>query len=70
MSDPLHRDVKQQGNRQDTPASPYGPQPYGTDAAAGGADSSPHENEATGERMDNAKRDQKKPPGQNPPKAR
>lgn len=32
------------------PSSPYGPQPYGEDEAAGGADSSPHESEPTGER--------------------
>lgn len=38
----------------DEPASPYGPQPHGIDEAAGGADSSPYDNEATGERMDKA----------------
>lgn len=70
MTDPLYGNAQQKGTRQDAPASPYGPQPYGHDAAAGGADSSPHETEATGERMDDAKRDQKQPPGQQPPKAR
>jgi hypothetical protein len=34
------------------PSSPYGPQPYGDDEAAGGADSSPHETESTEERRD------------------
>lgn len=60
----------QKGDGNDAPASPYGPQPYGTDTAAGGADISPHENEATGVRMDkaNGKRTQKQPPGQTPPK--
>ena len=32
------------------PASPYGPQPNGPDAAAGGADSSPYENMSSDER--------------------
>lgn len=31
-------------------SSPYGPQPYGTDSAAGGADSSPLETEPSDER--------------------
>lgn len=31
-------------------ASPYGPQPYGTDSSAGGADSSPLETETTDQR--------------------
>lgn len=31
------------------PATPYGPQPLGVDEAAGGADSSPYDNEPTGE---------------------
>lgn len=31
--------------------SPYGPQPYGTDEAAGGADSSPHETEPSGQKL-------------------
>jgi hypothetical protein len=44
----------------DRPASPYGPQPRGTDEAAGGADSSPHENEATGERKAKADREVRK----------
>lgn len=30
--------------------SPYGPQPYGTDESAGGADSSPLENVSTDDR--------------------
>jgi len=30
--------------------SPYGPHPYGVDESAGGADSSPFENESTDER--------------------
>lgn len=29
-------------------ATPYGPHPHGVDEAAGGADSSPHDTEATG----------------------
>jgi hypothetical protein len=36
----------------DPVASPYGPHPNGVDEAAGGADSSPFENEATGTRQD------------------
>jgi hypothetical protein len=38
----------------DTPAGPYGPHPRGVDEAAGGADSSPFENEPTGERVEKA----------------
>jgi hypothetical protein len=34
----------------DPTGSPYGPQPNGVDAAAGGADSSPYDTEATGDR--------------------
>lgn len=30
--------------------SPYGPHPHGTDESAGGADSSPHELEPSGQR--------------------
>jgi hypothetical protein len=38
------------------PASPYGPHPHGVDEAAGGADSSPHESEPTGEREEREER--------------
>ncbi|QEL14053.1 hypothetical protein [Limnoglobus roseus] len=70
MASPVPNDT-QQGNRNDQPASPYGPQPYGTDEAAGGADSSPYENEPSGERADKAKEDkgkrtQQEPPGSKP----
>lgn len=41
------------------PSSPYGPHPRGTDEAAGGADSSPYEAEASGERMEKAEEDQR-----------
>lgn len=34
------------------PSSPYGPQPYGDDESAGGADSSPHETESSGDNQD------------------
>lgn len=40
---------KKKGEPGDPPASPYGPQPHGADEAAGGADSSPYDNEPTGE---------------------
>lgn len=40
--------------RTNEPASPYGPHPRGVDEAAGGADSSPHETEPTGEREEQA----------------
>ncbi|MBY0512737.1 MAG: hypothetical protein K2P78_02355 [Gemmataceae bacterium] len=54
----------------DTPASPYGPHPRGVDEAAGGADSSPYDNEPTGERVDRAeeerRRDQQTPAGGRP----
>ena len=35
-----------------SPATPYGPHPFGVDEAAGGADSSPHETEPTAEPPD------------------
>ena len=39
-------------------STPYGPHPYGVDEAAGGADSSPLDNEPTGdERVDRAEED-------------
>lgn len=38
------------GDPDAPPASPYGPHPNGVDEAAGGADSSPFENESSGER--------------------
>lgn len=40
---------KKKGEPGDPPASPYGPHPHGVDEAAGGADSSPYDNEPTGE---------------------
>jgi hypothetical protein len=72
MASPVPNDT-QEGNRNDEPSSPYGPQPYGTDEAAGGADSSPYENVPSGEKAaaakaDQEKRTQKEPPGVNPPK--
>ena len=55
------------GATGDPPATPYGPHPHGVDEAAGGADSSPHENEPTGERKDaadeNAREGRKPKPG-------
>ena len=36
----------------ETLGSPYGPFPHGVDESAGGADSSPFENESTEERKD------------------
>ena len=38
----------------ETLGSPYGPFPHGVDESAGGADSSPFENEPTEERKDAA----------------
>jgi len=35
---------------EDALGSPYGPFPHGVDESAGGADSSPHENEPSEER--------------------
>jgi hypothetical protein len=61
MADPNRPDV-----RDDTPASPYGPQPRGVDEAAGGADSSPYDNEASGERMDKAEEDRRTVRGSDP----
>jgi hypothetical protein len=40
------------GDVYDPVSNPYGPHPNGVDAAAGGADSSPFENEPTGNRED------------------
>jgi len=52
------RDTTKNADR-DPPGSPYGPQPRGTDEAAGGADSSPHETEPSGERKANDDRDRR-----------
>ncbi|VTT97830.1 unnamed protein product [Gemmataceae bacterium] len=40
----------EKGGDNDPPASPYGPHPNGVDEAAGGADSSPFENESSTDR--------------------
>jgi len=40
--------------------SPYGPQPHGVDESAGGADSSPFENEATDDRKREAEEKKEK----------
>ena len=62
---PDDREPKKGGDA--TPASPYGPHPHGVDEAAGGADSSPYENEPTGERKEvadeNAREGRKPKPG-------
>ena len=50
---------KKKGAPGAPPASPYGPQPHGVDEAAGGADSSPYENEPTGERRQKAEDDRR-----------
>ncbi len=40
------------GDSGSPPASPYGPQPHGPDEVAGGADSSPYENDDSDDRKD------------------
>lgn len=47
---PFTIDQPPDGNKpgDELPATPYGPQPRGTDQAAGGADSSPLDTEPTG----------------------
>jgi len=52
-TDPARRGAKK-GDPGDLPGRPSGPQPHGPDEAAGGADSSPHENETSGERKKEA----------------
>jgi hypothetical protein len=42
--------AKKDDRDQPPPGSPSGPQPRGTDEAAGGADSSPHETASSDER--------------------
>ncbi len=51
----IDQDPRNSDEGDELPATPYGPHPRGTDAAAGGADSSPLDNEPTGEeRLDAA----------------
>ena len=45
----IDQDPRNNDDGKELPATPYGPHPRGTDAAAGGADSSPLDNEPTGE---------------------
>ncbi len=47
----MHTDPTRTQDDDRVLGSPYGPQPYGTDEAAGGADSSPHETEPSGQKM-------------------
>ena len=52
----IDQDPKDDDAGKDLPATPYGPQPRGTDLAAGGADSSPLDTEPTGdERLEAAR---------------
>ncbi|HVL15907.1 MAG TPA: hypothetical protein VM529_25265 [Gemmata sp.] len=51
---------RDRADESDAPASPYGPHPRGVDEAAGGADSSPHEAQPTGERLDRAEDERQK----------
>ena len=48
--------------------TPYGPQEGHVDTAAGGADSSPYENQPSGERREAAREPAKKSPGANEPR--
>lgn len=61
----IDQDPKDDDAAKDLPATPYGPQPRGTDLAAGGADSSPLDTEPTGEERveeaEAAKRDRERP---------
>ncbi|MDY3551543.1 hypothetical protein R5W24_000621 [Gemmata sp. JC717] len=50
---------KKKGDPGDPPASPYGPHPHGVDEAAGGADSSPYDNEPTDDRQRRADEDRR-----------
>lgn len=67
MSADAERDSTNKGTPGDPPATPYGPHPHGVDEAAGGADSSPYENESTDEAKDaadaNAQKGRKPKPG-------
>ncbi|AWM37994.1 hypothetical protein GobsT_39310 [Gemmata obscuriglobus] len=51
--------TKKKGEPGDPPTSPYGPHPHGVDEAAGGADSSPYDNEPTGDRQRRADEDRR-----------
>jgi hypothetical protein len=55
---PAPREEASAGDRRDAVADPYGPQDFGTDEAAGGADSSPYESVPTDERPAAADRPQ------------
>ena len=61
----IDQDPKNNADGREEAATPYGPHPRGTDAAAGGADSSPLDNEPTGdERLEQAeetRQDREKP---------
>jgi hypothetical protein len=50
MSDYPKTPGTSKGEGDQPPASPYGPHPNGVDEAAGGADSSPFENESSPDR--------------------
>lgn len=50
----IDQDPRNNDDGKELPATPYGPHPRGTDAAAGGADSSPLDTEPTGEERVNA----------------
>lgn len=53
FDDTLTPDMKtDRHGRSNSEANPYGPHPHGVDKAAGGADSSPYENEPGGEQRD------------------
>lgn len=47
-------DSTKKGTPGDPPATPYGPHPHGVDEAAGGADSSPLDNQSTDTAKDEA----------------
>jgi len=60
MSNPTQR----RRDHRPPDSSPYGPQPHGIDVAAGGADSSPFENEPSGDKAEAARKatQQQQPP--------